>query len=195
MKQIDNSHWRFFLALEEELFNTQIFVEFHPNNEKTFSIKFRSIILQACSEIEKILKLICKIDLKERKEIDDIFDIFCVIENHREFLKIVVLMPLYRGEVEPWNDWKKGEAPKFWQDHNKIKHRGNIEVATLKNAIDSLAGLFALLLAWYYKEYGNVFSASECIILPKLFEYPGLSATHVIKANSHNIEIPGFDAN
>lgn len=188
--KIDNLHWRCFLALEDDLLATSNFVEFHKSNEGVFSIKFRSIILQTCSEIEKFLKLICGIPLEDNSNIDKYKEYFS--KHHADFNKIEVLMPTYRGIVMPWEKWQENINPDFWIDHNTIKHQGNLELATLKNAIDSVAGLFSVLLAWYFKTAGEQFPADQSIIQPKLFSYEGLDAQHVVTYKSYRISIPGF---
>lgn len=191
MASIDNSHWRFFLALEDELFKTQDFVDFHANNENTFSIKYRSIILQACSEIEKMCKLICGISLDDNSNMAIYRD---YLNNHHcDFSTIEIQMPLYRGRIHPWTNLAHGKSPEFWSEYTQIKHEGKLEAATLKNAIDSLSGLFALLLAWYFKTNGNEFSSNKNITEPRLFSYPGLGAEHLVTSDSYNIKIPGFE--
>ena len=50
MLKLDNFKWRCLLALEEDLLLTQNFVELDNDNAETFSLKYRSIILQACAE-------------------------------------------------------------------------------------------------------------------------------------------------
>lgn len=100
METVDNLHWRIFLALEEDLCSTQNYVDFSENNRNVFSIKFRSIILQACSEIEKILKLICG---KDRGKMDAYAKYFS--EHHNEFHTIEVITHTYNGALKPWIEW------------------------------------------------------------------------------------------
>ena len=69
-------HSRGFLFHEKELMSTQDTVELHEDNYKTFSLKYRSIIMQACIEIEGILKHICGIPLKDRSDME-IKSFFC----------------------------------------------------------------------------------------------------------------------
>jgi len=193
MTTIDNLNWRCFLALEEELANTQNFVEIQKNNYKTFSIKYRSIIMQACSEIEIIYKRICNIEPESKTDMK-IYRDFIINNHHQDFFNVEVLIPIYHEKLKPWLVCTENKSPEFWRAYNVIKHQGKLEEATLENAINSLAGLFSLLLLWYFKSHGREFSGNEAISLPKLFNYPGLSPTFIVTEDSHNIKIPGFEA-
>lgn len=192
MTYIDNSYWRYFLALEEEFLATQNFVEFNQENEKTFSIKYRSIILQVCSEIEKMCKLLCGKKQDDQSNMNEYRSFFK--DNHPGFYQIKILAPyLYCREIQPWINWCEDTSPKFWQSYTEIKHEGKLGSATLKNAMDSLAGLFALVLAWYSKFHGPNFSGNVTIQEPKLFDYPGLKKASFVLCASNNIAIPGFE--
>jgi len=193
MAMIDNLNWRCFIALEEELVNTQNFVEIHKSNYKTFSIKYRSIIMQACSEIEIIYKKVCGIDHANKADMKTYRD-FIKNNHHQDFFNIEVLIPIYNEKLKPWFVCAEDRSPEFWSAYNTIKHQGKLEEATLENAISSLADLFSLLLLWYFKSHGREFSGNEAISLPKLFNYPGLSPTFIVTEDSHNIKIPGFEA-
>ena len=190
MIRIDNSHWRYFLALEDELLNMRNFVEFHKNNESTFSIKFRSIILQACSEIEKMCKFFCGIPQDDKADMEKYRNYF--LTEHKDFYEIKIEIPFYNETIQPWANWKDHKSPDFWKGYTEIKHQGKLESAHLENSTNSLAGLFALLLAWYFKNHGKEFSEEACIAPPKLFHYPNLEANVIVTSESHRIEVPGF---
>jgi hypothetical protein len=55
------NHWNYFLPLESDLKNISRYIEIHPKNFKTFSIGLTQLFLATCSEIDVILKEICKI--------------------------------------------------------------------------------------------------------------------------------------
>lgn len=168
----------------------QNFVEFDKNNENTFSIKFRSIILQACSEIEKMCKFFCGIPQDDKADMEKYRNYF--LTNHQDFYEIKIEIPSYSETIQPWANWKKHKSPAFWSHYNEIKHAGKLESATLGNSINSLTGLFALLLAWYFKNHGREFSGEACIAQPRLFHYPNLEANVIVTEESHRIEVPGF---
>lgn len=191
MLEINNEKWRCFLMLEKDFITIQEYVEFNTNNYKSYSIKFRSIISQACSEIDIIFKLICGFPLDERKELDDYFGYFQM--NHQEFITTEISLPLYNiNNISPWLDWKKGVPPSFWTANNKLKHQGTLEQANLKNSLFSLAALFTLLLAYYLKTNGENFSKNWIIQAPSLFSYPGFGNPILTVSNPNNFVIPGF---
>ena len=189
---IDDFHWKCFLFLEKELVDMQYFIEFHEKNKKTFSMQLRSIILQTCSEIEKMFKLICGYNLADDKNIADYTAFF--EENHKEFCEIQIYSNTYLEKICPWESWYKAlekfqYPPKFWQAYNDLKHKGKFEQATLDNAILSLAGLYALQLAWIKKEFGRFpISSFES---PKLFAYKGTQVT-LLSCGHPYLNVPGF---
>ena len=189
MQEVDNFNWRCFLALEQDLINTENFVEFHKANYKTYSIKYRSIIMQACSEIEIILKKICGISPDDKTKSMEDYAKF-ITSSHKDFYNVEILIPSHNEKIKPWPSLSK--PPNFWTAYNNIKHQGKLEDATLENSINALAGLLSLLLAWYIESNGSDFSRNESIKLPNLFAYPGLGADHLILESSHHIKIPGF---
>lgn len=195
MSKIDNLSWRFFLAIEKQLIDSHRYIEPVKANYNTFSIHYRSIILQACSEFENICKKICDMQPDDRKNINDYLHF--IWKYHQRFFEIEISIPLYNEKLMLFIEGEKllegGKLP-FWQAYNEIKHQGKIEQATFKNAIDSVAALFAILLAWYKKSCGSDFSAAENMELPKLFDYPGLQPRNLLMESSYNVEVPGFEA-
>ncbi len=191
MSEIDNLNWRCFLALEEEFISTQYFVEIHKNNYNTFSIKYRSIIMQACAEIEIILKRICAMNSNDRVEVKKYFDF--LEKNHSDFLNIEVSIPIYKELIKPWLGFTKDSPPEFWTANNKIKHAGRFEESTLENVINALSGLFSVLLFWYVKSHGSEFSKNTEIIPPKLFDFPGLKENLMAYQNSNYVIVPGLN--
>lgn len=56
-------HWRYFIALEQDLEGTTRYVEPAEDNFKTYSVEFTRLLLSACSEIDVVCKVLCqKID-------------------------------------------------------------------------------------------------------------------------------------
>lgn len=108
--------------------------------------------------------------------------------KHCDFKRIEIKIRSFHTSIRPW----EGDIPSFWDAYNQIKHKGAFKVATLDMAINSLAGLFAVLLAFYKRNVGSNFihvcSASE----PIFFDYPNLGANHLLINSSYNLIIPGF---
>lgn len=186
-----NYDWRAFLALEDDFLKTLDFVEFHENNYKTFSIRYRSIILQACTEIESIAKQLYKGSEK--------YNLFNFIKwNYKEregecLSSIEISLPLFNDKFFPWKGRlsENVHMPHFWSAYNDIKHERKIESATLENTRDSIGALFSLLLIRYSKDHSNGFSQKfSSINFPKAFDYPGLQPCHMITEDSCKISIP-----
>ena len=53
-------HWSYFLALEEDIQRLSRFVEFNSNNFATFSLEMSHILLASSSEVDVVLKMLCK---------------------------------------------------------------------------------------------------------------------------------------
>ncbi len=190
MSTINNLNWRCFLALEQELENTKYFVEVSEENYKTYSIKYRSIINQACADIDILFKRICGKNQSDRCEIQDY--IHFINTHHKNFSNIEVHIPVYNMNIKPWASFEKKEPPQFWMANNKIKHAGEIQKATLKNSIDSLAALFALLLAWCGTGNKN-FLFDPAIQEPILFWYEGIDVSYsAFNGGRSKLIVPGF---
>jgi len=53
-------HWSYFLALEQDIQRLSRFVEFNSNNFATFSLEMAHLLLASSSEIDVVLKMLCK---------------------------------------------------------------------------------------------------------------------------------------
>jgi hypothetical protein len=153
-------HWNYFLALEDDLVRLSRFVEFTKANFKSYSVDMARIILTSTSEVDVVSKLLCKkINVKSKAErINQYRD---EINTHfTEIRKFKVRIPRYGLELKPWTNWSKNQTPYWWGDYNKIKHQRNdyFDKANLKTTLNSVAGLFILLLYLYKAdaESGNL---------------------------------------
>jgi hypothetical protein len=65
-----------------------------------------------------------------------------------------VLIPKYGIELTPWAKWENQKNPDWWKKYNNVKHERNahFQDANLKNNLDSVAGLFCLVLYYYQRE-------------------------------------------
>jgi hypothetical protein len=147
-------YWQYFLAIETSLIKTIQYVDLTPNNYKTYSIEFARIFLSASSEIDVICKLLCeKIDPTKRAEnINDYRNIITI--KYPNFYSMKVLIPKYGIELTPWAKWENQKNPDWWKKYNNVKHERNahFQDANLKNNLDSVAGLFCLVLYYYQRE-------------------------------------------
>ena len=61
-------YWSYYLSIERMLEDTRRFVATSDENKNTYSDEFAKIILLSCSEIDSILKIICKLKGVEKKD-------------------------------------------------------------------------------------------------------------------------------
>ena len=147
-------HWNYFLALEDDLLRLSRFIEFSKKNFETYSLELAHLLLASTSEIDVILKMVCKPFNPKAKEEKDYRS--CIPKNIPDFTKIMVLMPRYELTFQPWNSWNKGITPAWWSAYNKVKHRRNefYEMASLRNVFQSMAGLLVSNI-YLYKDIAN----------------------------------------
>jgi hypothetical protein len=161
-------HWNYFLALEKDLEAVSRYIEFCPDNLKTYSIELAHLLLSAASEVDTLVKCICGIldpnakpeninhyrsIIKAAEESETYgFDISgrkdpIVAEEHKHRLSALkVYVPRYGLEFVPWDSWAKDKNPDWWHSYNKVKHERNryFNEATLGNALQALAALLAV---------------------------------------------------
>lgn len=152
-------YWEYFLAIEDDLVKTSRYVEFHQDNESTYSIEFARILLASSSEVDVIAKLLYPPIYKDGKEVRR------TIVHHKTgitnrfsgFTRMNINVPKYGLTLQPWHDWLMNKTPFWWTSYNKVKHHRDqsYKEATLKNVLYSVAGLFCIVL-YYYKHEKNI---------------------------------------
>jgi hypothetical protein len=149
-----NEHWRYFLALEQDLEATTRFVEPVTANFATFSIEFTRLLLSLCSEIDVVAKVLCQ-KVAPNSKADNIEDYRMALSTaFPKFHTIEVLGTRFGLRTTPWRSWGSGTHPAWWRDHQNVKHarHENFALANLVNCLAAGAGLFALLLYLYKDE-------------------------------------------
>ncbi len=159
-------HWNYFLVLESDLERLSRYIEFTEDNYKTYSQEMAHLLLAAGSEVDVVLKGLCKKNNSRFKGEE--------IDKYREFLNpkypklcnLNVRLPRYGLDILPWDNWQNNKTPNWWRDYNKVKHKRDehYNLANLKNTIASLAGLFLAVL-YFYKDEAE---KGELIPDPKL---------------------------
>lgn len=149
-----HEHWRYFLTLEDDLEATTRYVEPTTDNFRTYSIEFTRLFLSVCSEIDVVAKVLCqKVD--PSASLDNI-DGYRRLLTARfpNFHTMRVFVPRFSFQVEPWRDWGDNENPRWWKDHNKVKHmrHEHFGLANLENCTVATAGLFCLVLYLYQED-------------------------------------------
>ena len=160
-------HWNYFLALEEDLDRLSRYVDLAGGNDATYSIEIARLFLGASSEVDVVLKQLCRKHNSESAAttINAYFEV--VSKACPNFIGFEVQIPRYGLTLHPWSDWGEGRPPIWWQDHNKVKHHRDehFSKANLKNCLNSVAALFVAVLH-LYEELGR---NGELLQLPRLF--------------------------
>ena len=146
-------HWNHFLALEEDLIQISRFIDFSGNSD-TYSIEIAKLYLSACSEIDVVMKMLCK-KVIGNKKIEGINKYYNPITGQfKEFVNFEVTIPKHNLIYQPWKDWTSNSSPSWWSDYNKVKHQRdtNYEKSNLNNLINSMSGLFVSVLYLYKKQ-------------------------------------------
>lgn len=164
-------HWNYFLSIESDVLNLSRYVDFSQINFECYSIEITRILFASASEADVIAKAICKIaDPKSRA--DDIHKYQDVMTTRfKSIEKFKVFMPRFGLEFEPWSNWSCPQTPPdWWTAYNKVKHRRDqyFAMGSLKNCLNSVAGLFSLMFLLYKKQAED----GELIPSPQLFDLP-----------------------
>jgi hypothetical protein len=145
-------HWNYLLAIERDLDEISRFVEFDEKNFDCFSIEIARLLLASAAEVDVVCKRICKdIDPKSKanninKYRTEIVAAFPCIPQFQ------IILPRFGLTLTPWDEWgKPNGVPFWWNAYNKIKHHRDSEYhkAALKNVLNSVAGLFIMVLYLY----------------------------------------------
>jgi hypothetical protein len=150
-----NLYWNYFLAVESDLADMARYVEFHPDNFKTYSVEFARILLAASSEVDVLCKRLCQLkSLPLRKEnIQEYGE--AIVGAYPDLPTVEVQVPRYMLTLKPWRSWRKLDpengkpvSPGWWTGYNKVKHNRDTEFhrANLKNTLGAVAGLFVMVL-------------------------------------------------
>jgi len=181
-----------FDELEEELESFLRLVPWDPINQTVWSPRLASLMLNSCSSIDSAFRSFLAdpnldgvpgiAEIRQKTQLD--------IEDYR--LAYAPAYPLTRKTVylisdqgwhEPWERWERpsngNHTPPWWTIYNKLKHDrfANILLATLDQAVASLAALFSLcavllpIRLWLYR-------AGRLSTMP--FRAPGLLDKYVV---------------
>lgn len=157
-------YWNYYMGLEADFVSTERFVSFdlgtnnlygqnedevEKGNSMTYSIEYVRQIQAICSEIDVLLKEICK-TINEDERAENMKEYSSMVLSDIFWRKITCQkIDFRRTELQPFKNWKSGEdyqAPEWWLGYNAVKHNRieNYKRANLKNVVNALAGLFIL---------------------------------------------------
>jgi len=151
-------HWNYFLALEKDLEEISRFVELTSDNNKTYSIEISKLLFSASSEVDVVLKSLCKLIApnKRRNNIDDYREV--IKELLPDLVEEKVYIPKFGLSFQPLKNWEEKELnPFWWKSYNNVKHHRNksYNEANLKNALNALAALLIVVTYYYQQEFSN----------------------------------------
>ena len=152
--------FKYYLNLENELFETERYVTLERSNFVTFSIEYAKLLLSICSEIDMVLKMICRCIEKDKK-CSKITHYHQVMSKTLKYFTREEVVFLYFKDIKirPWEGWNETNPPNWWNDYNKVKHqRTDVDEggtpfyskANLGNVIQALAALYISELYLFY---------------------------------------------
>lgn len=172
-------HWNFLLALEDDMATLSRFIEPTEGNHNAYSLELARMLFAASSEVDVVAKQLCaKIDDNRRAKCINDYRAIITAEIPK-FYQTEVLYPRFGLKMKPWLNWEGDKNPLWWRAYNDVKHERNAHFpkANLKNALNSVAALYVLLLFFYQSdaEQGklspnpSLLRAGEPFILDSLF--------------------------
>jgi hypothetical protein len=159
-------HWQHFTALESDLSAAFRYIEPEGANMDCYSTELSRILLAAGSEVDVLCKVLCEAHSvrvvapnagghpnSRHPNIKDYSK--AITSRFPDFTKLKVFIPRYGMTLEPWISWDQPDpnlpgcrvSPAWWTSYNDVKHKRHTDFhkANLRNAIDSMAGLFVLV--------------------------------------------------
>lgn len=150
-----NIHWDYYLALESDVEKLARYIEFDESNFNTHSIELAHLLLAASSEVDVVMKELCKL-LPSKIKIKN-------IDSYREIIKedmppIIgtnIISDRYGLTLSPWSNWAEDKNPIWWKSYNDVKHERSVHFskANLKNVLNSMAGLFVVNIYFNHEKF------------------------------------------
>ena len=145
-------HWNYFLAIEKDLENISRYIEFDKDNYNVYSIELAHILLSASSEVDTIMKQLCKL-LDPNEETKNIDGYRLIIQNKTpSFINEEISIDRFGLLFKPWDNWVGTQNPNWWKSYNNVKHQRDsyFKEANLQNTINAVGALL-LTTVYYYK--------------------------------------------
>lgn len=144
-------HWRYFLALDEDLERTSRYVEFCEDNLDCYSLEFSRLLMMASAEVEVVAKqLALRVDpASDPRNMGGCREI---LAGHLRSLPSATVYA-FNGQMtlNPWIEWRDGSRPEWWQAYTDVKHGRHIHFrqGNLRNALLAVGGLMVLTIFLY----------------------------------------------
>ncbi|MCW4022950.1 MAG: hypothetical protein NWF02_07325 [Candidatus Bathyarchaeota archaeon] len=160
----DGYFWEYYKDLELQFQNYLQYVPYLEGNENTHSFRLANLLLGICSHIDSVFKeiaifpefhskypnLLNPVDEHGDKRFPEILDFLPIEEEYSLSERRAVLKTIpERITIFPFKGYNttKKLVPKWWSNHNKIKHnftKETFKLANLQIVRDALAGAFIL---------------------------------------------------
>jgi hypothetical protein len=162
-----NAYWKYYLLLENEVINTDNYVQIDECNYGTFSLEYFKVMQSLFAEIETMFKLIVGEDK------GDIGKYRAGILENEHYEKIVNETLTINGNISisPFKGWDSAKLS-WWDNFQSIKHKkdSNFKSANLENTLNMLSALYILNVYYYNKNfYRETTDASIPLKMSKLF--------------------------
>ncbi|MDZ5713348.1 hypothetical protein [Jeotgalibacillus haloalkalitolerans] len=148
-------HWQYYLSIEKMLVKTNQYVTHSDKNKNTYSDELASILLLACSEIDSLLKQLCKnYGVQSKGKYFSMEDYAKVIEKNmsNELGLATGINTINDDDIlifpfEEINSSKPYANLSWWEDYQAIKHDRitNVFKGNLENAVSSVAAQHIIL--------------------------------------------------
>ena len=159
---------RAYINIEKELRSIFNFIEPDGKNKNAFSFELYSLLLRACTEVELNCKQIMEANGATPQGRFFTMADYTKLEKSSLLSKYTVIFPNWRQrnltsqQLEyirkkgcPFVnfDTSIGKSPDWYEAYNKVKHNQeeNLEMASLENCINAVAGVLILL----YSQFGS----------------------------------------
>jgi hypothetical protein len=174
-------HWNYFLALENDLEAVSRYIEFIDQNFQTYSIELAHLLLASSSEIDVIMKELCKL-IAPGEDANNIIDYRKIIKSKKpKFADEPVYISRYGISLTPWINWKNDKSPFWWESYNNVKHERNLyfNEANLEHVINSLGALLITNFYYYHEKFNQ----------EKEFVGLAISVTNKLKPRSNLLKL------
>lgn len=169
-QEFEKTYWKYYLLLENDFLSTEKYVTLDNDNAKAFSMEYMKIFQMICAEIDVCAKVFCK-HLQNDFGNDTLPHYGKIIlTKYPNLVNDEVLILPINESLTPWQGWAwnegidkngnvriNGTGPKWWSEHNKVKHSRtlvdgsilNYKKANQNNVINALAALFQVEMYFY----------------------------------------------
>lgn len=190
-------HWRYFLSLERDVELLKNYIEISDGNYGTYSMELFKVLQLACSEVDSVLRVLCKVvdpatDYQDEATFSGKISLYktTIMEHFPKIHDAEVSIPGLNGSLKPWEEWQNVNSPEWWKGYNKAKHyrHSSYESANLKNMLMAMSALMVAIL-YLYRHVKNEEGANPSP-LPKFFNSKYTSPNLICSPDS---ELPDFE--